>query len=82
MAAHQAAADTLKATLGSRPTRLTDQDYINLIKQGFDPQEALLDARDTSLEDILVRHGAVDAVLAWQAESKPKQQLGEWQRIP
>ena len=82
MAGHQAAAGTLKATLGSRSTRLTEQDYINLIEQGFDSPEALLDARDKSLEAILVRRGAVDAVLAWQAESKPKQHLGTWQCTP
>lgn len=77
MAGHQAAAGILKATLGSRSARLTEQDYINLIEQGFDCPEALLDARDKSLEAILVRQGAVDAVLAWQADSKPKQHLGE-----
>ena len=79
MAGHQAAAGTLKATLGSRSARLTEQDYLNLVEQGFDSPEALLDARDKSLEAILVRRGAVDAVLAWQAESKPKQHLGKWQ---
>ena len=54
MAGRQAAAGTLKATLGSRSTRLTEQDYIDLIEQGFDSPEALLDARDKSLEAILV----------------------------
>lgn len=78
MAGHQAAAGTLKTTLGLRSARLTEQDYSNLIEQGFDSTEALLDARDKSLEAILVRHGAVDAVLAWQAESKAKQYLGKW----
>ena len=81
MAGHQAAAGILTATLGSRSARLTEQDYTNLIEQGFDCPEALLDARDKSLEAILVRQGAVDAVLAWQAESKPKQHLGMWQCI-
>ena len=84
MAGHEAAAGTLKATLGSRSTRLTEQDYSNLIEQGFDSPEVSLDARDKSLEAILdnVRRGAVDAVLAWQAESKPKPHLGMWQCIP
>ena len=73
--------------LAHGPTRrsacLTEQDYVNLVKQGFDSPEALLDARDKSLEaiNILVRQGAVDAVLAWQAESKPKQHLGKWQCV-
>ncbi len=78
MADHQAAVGTLKAALGSRAARLTEQDYSNLVEQGFDSPEALLDARDKSLEAMLVRRGAVDAVLAWQAESKPN---GEWQCI-
>ena len=82
MAGHQAAAGTLKVALPSRSARLTEQDYINLIEQGFESPEALLDARDKSLEAILVCRGAVDAVLAWQAESKPKQHLGKWQCIP
>ena len=81
MAGHQAAAGALKASLGSRSERLTEKDYIHLIEQGFNSPEALLDARDKSLEDVLVRKGAVDAVLAWQAESKPKQHLGKWQCI-
>ena len=68
---------TLKAALRSRSACLTEQDYVNLFEQGFDSPEALLDARDKSLEAILVRQGAVDAVLVWQAESKPKQQLGK-----
>ncbi len=75
MADHQAAVGTLKAALGLRSARLTEQDYSNLIEQGFDSPEALLDAQDKSLEAILVRRGAVDAVLAWQADSKPD---GEW----
>ena len=70
-----------EATLGSRSERLTEQDHIHLIEQGFDNSEALLNALDESLEDNLVRKGAVDAVLAWQAESKPKQHLGKWQCI-
>ena len=82
MAGHQVAAGALKATLGSRSERLTEKDYVSLIDQGFDSPEALLDARDKSLEAILVRKGAVDAVLAWQAESKPQQHLGKWQCIP
>ena len=82
MAGHQAAAGALKATLGSRSARLTEQDYTDLIEQGFDSPQALLDARDKSLEAILVRKGAVEAMLAWQAESKPKQHLGGWQCIP
>lgn len=43
MAGHQAAAGTLKATLGSRSARLTEQDYVNLVEQGFDSPEALSD---------------------------------------
>ena len=82
MAGHQVAAGALKSSLGSRSERLTETDYVNLIEQGFDSPEALLDARDKSLEAILVRKGAVDAVLAWQAESKPQQHLGKWQCIP
>lgn len=78
MAGHQVAAGPLKATLGSRSERLTEKDYVSLIEQGFDSPEALLDARDKSLEAILVHKGAVDAVLAWQAESKPQQHLGKW----
>ena len=77
MAGHQAAAGTLKATLGSRSARLTEQDYVNLVEQGFDSPEALLDARDKSLEAILARQGAVDAVLAWQAERNPAQLSGK-----
>ena len=77
MAGHQAAAGTLKATLGSRAACLTEQDYVNLVEQGFDSPEALLDARDKSLEAILARQGAVDAVLAWQAERKPAQLSGK-----
>ncbi len=50
MAGHQAAADTLKDTLGLRSARLTEQDYINLIKEGFDSPPALLDALDKRLE--------------------------------
>lgn len=76
MAGHQAAAGILKTALGSRSCRLTEQDCINLIKQGLDSREALLDARDKSLEAILAHRGAVDAVLAWQAESKHKEHLG------
>ena len=75
MADHQAAVGT---SIGSRSARLTEQDYSNLIEQGFDSPEALLDAQGKSLEAILVRLGAVDAVLAWQAESKPS---GVWQCI-
>ncbi len=82
MAGRQDAADRLKTTLGSRSARLTEQEYIKLIVEGYDSPEALLDARDKSLEAILARQGAVDAVLAWQAESKPKQHLGMWQCIP
>ena len=81
MAGNQAAAGTLKATLGSRSAHLTEQDYSNLIEQGLNSPEALLGARDKSFEAILVRRGAVDAVLAWQAESKPKRSLGKWQCI-
>ena len=75
----QAAADTLKAALGSRSARLTEQDYRNLIEQGFDSPEALLDARDKTLEASLTRPVAVDTVLAWQAENKPS---SKWQRSP
>ena len=82
MAGHQDAADTLKTTLGLRSARLTEQHYTALIEQGFDSPEALLDAQDKSLEAILVRRGAVDAVQAWQAENKPKQHLGQWQCVP
>ncbi|KAL3156272.1 hypothetical protein ABBQ32_012545 [Trebouxia sp. C0010 RCD-2024] len=71
MTDRQAAADTLKAALGSRSARLTEQDYRNLIEQGFDSPEALLDARDKTLEASLTRPVAVDTVLAWQAENKP-----------
>lgn len=79
MAGHQVAAGALKAALDLRSERLTEKDYVNLIEQGFDTPEALLDARDKSLEAILGCKGAVDAVLAWQAESKPQQHLGRWQ---
>ena len=82
MAGHQVAAGALKSSLASRSERLTETDYVNLIEQGFDSPEALLDAWDKSLEAILVRKGAVDAVLAWQAESKSQQHLGMWQCIP
>ena len=82
MAGYQAAVSILRVTLGLRSTRLTEQHYIDLIEQGFDTPEALLDASNESLDDILVRRGAVDAVRAWQAEKKPKQQLGMWQCIP
>ena len=82
MAGHQAAAATLEATLGSRSARLTEQEYINLIEQGLNSPKALLDARERSLEAILVCQGAVDAMLASQAESKSRQHLGEWLRIP
>ena len=75
MAAHQAAAGRLKATLGSWSARLTEQDYVNLVKQGFDSPEALLDAQDKSLGDIFVCQGVVDAVLA-------SQHIGKWQHIP
>ena len=76
---HQAAGDTLKAALGSRSARLTEQDYRNLIEQGFDSPETLLDARDKTLEASLARPVAVDTVLAWQAENKPS---SKWQRSP
>ena len=79
MTDHQAAADTLKAALGSRSARLTEQDYRNLIEQGFDSPEALLDARDKTLEASLTRPVAVDTVLAWQAENKPS---SKWQCSP
>lgn len=82
MTGHEAALGTLKAILGSRATCLAEQDYINLIAQGFNSPEALLDARDKSLEGILARQGAVDAVLAWQAENKPAQVLSKWQCTP
>lgn len=81
MTDHQAAADTLKAALGSRAARLTEQDYRNLTEQGFDSPEALLDARDKTLEASLTRPVAVDAVLAWQAENKPKLSR-KWQCFP
>lgn len=48
---------------------------MDLIEPGFNSPESLLDARDKNLEAILVRRGAVYAVLAWQAESKPKQKV-------
>ena len=76
------AADTLRAALGSQSTRLTEQNFIDLAKQGFYSPEALLGAQEKSLDAILVRRGVVDAVLAWQAESKPQQHLGMWQCIP
>ena len=79
MTDHQAAAGILKAALGSRSARLTEQDYRNLIEQGFDSPEALLDARDKTLEASLTRPVAVDAVLAWQAENKPS---SKWQCFP
>ncbi|KAL3140063.1 hypothetical protein ABBQ38_004343 [Trebouxia sp. C0009 RCD-2024] len=86
MTDHQAAADTLKAALGSRSARLTEQDYRNLIEQGFDSLEALLDAREKTLEASLTRPVAVDSVLAWQAENKPSsgtdRGLPSLQRLP
>ncbi len=78
MAGQQDAAGALKATLGSRAACLTEQDYMNLIKRGFNTPEALLDARDKSLENILSCEGAVDAVLAWQEGCRgPKMPLSE-----
>ena len=70
----QDTAADLRSALGSRSTRLTEEEYSGLIKAGFDSPEALLDAREKSLAAIPLRVAAVDAVLAWQTERKP---LGE-----
>lgn len=78
MAGHQAAAAALKAALGLRSACLTEQEYVNLINKGYNTPEILLDAREKSLEAILVREVAVDSVLAWQTESKQKQRVGKW----
>ena len=79
MTDHQTAAGTLRAALGLRSARLTEQDYQNLIEQGFDSPETLLDARDKTLEASLTRPVAVHTVLAWQAENKPS---SKWQCSP
>lgn len=81
MASHQAAVGKLKAALGSRAACLTEENYADLVKEGYDSPEVLLDAQPESLERILVHHGAVAAVRAWQKESKPEQHRGMWQCI-
>lgn len=81
MASHQAAVGKLKAALGSWAACLTEETYADLVKEGYDSPEVLLDAQPESLERILLHHGAVAAVRAWQEESKPEQHHGMWQCI-
>ena len=52
MANLQDAAADLRSAVGSRSTRLTEEEYLGLIKAGFDTPEALLDAQEKSLAAI------------------------------
>ena len=61
---------TLQQALGNRAGRLQEAQYDALIVAQYDTPEALLDASEVRLEKVLQAPGAVDAVLAWQKETK------------